>query len=185
MSESTQTSVIVTMLVISILLVAIWAFVRWRRSQNTELQRLLRTVSQEALINFFIPDGAGGEIHIDHLLLTQHGLMLLETKDIQGDVFAGDRMDTWSANHQGTRFTFNNPIPMLQARSAAVSSLVPGVPLESRVVFINQATFPKGHPATVSTVATLIEEYSSVDAAEDQTDFSDHWQTIKSAAVFA
>lgn len=144
----------------------------------------MRAVSSDALINFIIPDGEGGEIHIDHLLLTTQGLMLLETKDVQGAVFAGDRMNTWSATHEGARFTFNNPIPTLQERTAALSLLAPGAPIESRVLFINEATFPKGHPAAVSTVPLLISEYSSASAVEKPDDLSSHWQTIKAAATF-
>lgn len=182
----TKTELItVAILAIAALVIAVWLFARWRRSINKELQRLLRTVSSDTLVNFIIPDGTGGEIHIDHLLLTPYGLMVLDTKDMQGTVFAGDRMDTWSATHHGARFTFNNPIPMLQERAAAISLLAPGVPIESRVLFINEATFPKGHPPAVATVPALIEEYCSVDSSGESLDFSEHWQTIKSKAAFA
>jgi len=147
------------------------------------MQSLLRTVAVETLTDFIVPDGAGGEIHIDHLLLTPHGLILLETKDMQGAVFAGDRMDTWSANHDGERLTFDNPIPSLYERAAAISLLAPSVPIEARVLFTNDVTFPKGHPEAVSTVATLLEEYRAVEARAERRDFSTHWRTIKSVAA--
>lgn len=161
------------------------AVVRRRRGRNRELQRLMRTVSDDALIDFIIPNGDGGEIHIDHLLLTGQGLILLDTKDMAGAVFAGDRMDTWSATHAGIRMTFSNPIPQLQDRAAAISLLVPNVPIDSRVLFINDATFPKGHPEQVSTVQALIDDYHRETEDQSAQDFSSAWQTIKAAAQTA
>lgn len=184
MTQTTLTTLAIATLVSAALVIGVWAFVRWRRSVNKDLKKLLHAVSSDTLVDFIIPNGTGGEIHIDHLLLTPHGLILLETKDMQGAVFAGDRMNTWSATLSGARLTFNNPIPMLQERAAAVSLLAPGVPIESRVLFVNEVTFPKGHPSVVSTVPALIEEYGSADLGEPH-DFSAHWQAIKSAATFA
>ncbi len=161
------------------------AMVRRRRGRNRELQRLMRTVSDDALIDFIIPNGDGGEIHIDHLLLTGQGLILLDTKDMAGAVFAGDRMDTWSATHAGIRMTFSNPIPQLQDRAAAISLLAPNVPIDSRVLFINDATFPKGHPEQVSTVQALIDDYHRETEDQSAQDFSSAWQTIKAAAQTA
>ena len=89
MTQSELTLLTVTVLLAAALLLAVWAVIRWRRSINRDLKKLLRAVSTDTLVDFVIPDGAGGEIHIDHLLLTPRGLMLLETKDMQGAVFAG------------------------------------------------------------------------------------------------
>jgi len=181
LTQSELTLLTVTVLLAAALLLAVWAVIRWRRSINRDLKKLLRAVSTDTLVDFVIPDGAGGEIHIDHLLLTPRGLMLLETKDMQGAVFAGDRMDLWSATFRGTRLTFNNPIPVLQERAAAISLLAPGVPIDCRVLFVSDATFPKGHPAVVSTIPALLDEYGSAGSDEPQ-DFNAHWQAIKSAA---
>lgn len=185
MSQLPLTTVVGATLAIIVVAIAILAFVLWRRARNKPLRKLMRTVSDDSLVNFVIPDGLGGHIHIDHLLLTAHGLLLLETRDTQGTIFAGDRMDLWSATHQGTRFTFDNPIPMMEQRSAAVSLLAPDVPIEARVLFIADATFPKGHPSAVSTVPGLIEEFRSLKSRGESHNFSRHWQTIKSAASSA
>ena len=179
MNATLIAAVLLTIVVIA--LATAWV-VRWRHGTNQELQRLVRTVSNDALIDFIIPDGTGGEIHIDHLLLTSHGFILLDTKDMSGSVFAGDRMDTWSATHAGIRMTFSNPIPPLQDRAAAISLLAPNVPIESRVLFINDATFPKGHPEQVSTVQALIDDYQQMIDGHSEGDFQDQWMSIKTAA---
>lgn len=183
MTQAGLAMIAVMVLAISAVAIAIWAFRRWRGSADRDLHRVLRTMSSDMLVDFVIPDGVGGEIHIDHLLLTPHGLILLETKDMQGAVFAGDRMDTWSATYRGERLTFNNPISMLQERAAAITRMAPGVPIESRVLFTNEATFPKGHPPAVATVSGLIEEYRSVELRDERHDFSAQWEMIESAAA--
>jgi nuclease-like protein len=178
-----MTAVIVAVLGVLVLALGVWFYIRWRRSPGRALQRLVRSVSLDTLTNFYIPDGAGGEIHIDQLLLTPYGLMLLETKDMQGTVFAGERMDSWSATHNGARITFDNPIPMLQERAVAISLLAPGIPIESRVLFTDQAIFPKGHPAAVATLDSLKAELDTLNPDPEVQNLDGAWQAIRAAAV--
>ncbi len=161
-----------------------WAIIRWRRLHKDTLRRRLRDISHDVLVNFFVPDGNGGEIHIDHLLLTDRGLVLLETNDLSGAVFAGNRLDTWSAVSAIGRTTFENPISRLQDRTAAISFLAPGVPVAAKVLFVNEATFPKGHPASVVTIPVLLEEYASDAAGAEVRMFNKQWGAIKAAATF-
>ncbi len=183
MTQTELLTIAVGILLILALVVGLLALARWRRATNKGLQSLIQTVSRDCLVDIIIPDGAGGQIHIDHLLLTPHGLMLLETKDMQGAVFAGERMNTWTATHGGVRLAFDNPISTLQERAAAVGLLAPGVPIAPRVLFVNEVTFPKGHPPNVSTVSSLIEEYRSIDTSDEPSDLHEHWRTIKSAVM--
>ncbi|MDA1075514.1 MAG: NERD domain-containing protein [Proteobacteria bacterium] len=178
MNESTLTTFAGAVLAIILLVVALWLFVRWRRNANNDFKRLIRLVSIDRLENVVIPDGVGGEIHLDHLLLTPHGLLLLETRDTQGAIFAGDRLDIWTATSDTARVTFDNPIPILQERAAAIGFLVTGVPIEARVLFVNQVTFPKGHPAEVSTISALMDEYASIRPGTRPRDFSEQWRTL-------
>ncbi|NKC01726.1 MAG: hypothetical protein GKR90_24945 [Pseudomonadales bacterium] len=172
------------LLLIITLVGVVWGMVRWRRLRSKDLRRRLRDISRDVLADFFVPDGNGGEIHIDHLLLTEQGLVLLETKDVSGTVFAGDRLDTWSATSEIGRVAFDNPIPRLQDRMAAISFLAPGVPIASKVLFVNEATFPKGHPTSVVTIPTLLDEYASEGAEPEVSVFNEQWDAIKAAATF-
>ncbi len=165
----------------------IWLF-RRHRSAPRQIHRLIRSISLEALIDVVIPDGMSGEIHIDHLLLTPRGLLLLEFKDLHGAVFAGDKLDLWSAGTPGSRFTFENPLPHMQERAAAVACLAPGIPIEFRVVFTGAATFPKGHPDTVTTLDALLSEYQPVRANRDRAqlgEIASQWERVKAAAADA
>ena len=146
----------------------------------TELQRLVREISHESLVNVFLPDGLGGEIHIDHVLLTPKGILVLDTKDVSGTVFAGDRLEEWSANTAEGRVAFANPLPQLQDRVSAIRQLVPGTPIEAKILFIDEVSFPKGHPESVSTIAEVRE--GTDELVENSGLFTSAWETITGSA---
>jgi len=169
---------LLTLIVIGVLVVVV---IRRRRANARGLKPLIRSLAHDALINIVISDGNQGEIYIDHLLLTHRGLLLLDTIDAAGNVFAGDRMDTWSATHKGNRINFRNPIPTLADRVSAVKVLAPTVPIESFVVFTADVQFPKGHPENVTTVANLLETVPP-DPPTPSEDYNTQWAAIKAAA---
>lgn len=169
---------LVTLIVIGVLVMLV---IRRRRANARGLQPLIRNLAQDALTNIVISDGNQGEIYIDHLLLTHRGLLLLDTIDAAGNVFAGDRMDTWSATHKGNRINFRNPIPALADRASAVKVLAPTVPIESFIVFTANVQFPKGHPENVTTVADLLDTVPPDPPAASE-EFTTQWAAIKAAA---
>ena len=163
------------------LVVALLGWLIYRKwFRLTELQRLVRDISHESLVNVFLPDGLGGEIHIDHVLLTPKGILVLDTKDVSGTIFAGDRLDEWSANAADGRVAFDNPLPQLQDRVSAIRQLVPGTPIEAKVLFTDEVTFPKGHPQAVSTIAELRE--AGGELPENSGLFESAWETIAGSA---
>ena len=98
----------------------------------------------EAAHQVLVPDGMGGFIHIDHLLLTPRGVLVLDTRRVAGLIFGGDQMSDWTVMGRGRRFTFDNPQPALYDRIAAVKALVGDVPVEGRLLFSNVGKFTKG-----------------------------------------
>ena len=177
-------SVVVVLIVVAVVVVGLWWGLR-ERSSRRDLIRAIQKVSHDSLADILIPDGLGGEIYIDHLLLTPRGLVVLDVKDVQGSVFAGERLDLWSATSSQGRVEFDNPLPTLQDRTAALNQLLPGVPIETRVVFQQSVSFPKGHPDNVRTLENFVAEYESVSAHEDGGDYGGHWETLKSAATYS
>jgi len=91
----------------------------------------------------------GGFIHIDHLLLTPRGVLVLDTRRVAGLIFGGDQMSDWTVIGGGRRYTFDNPQPALYDRIAAVKALVGEVPVEGRLLFSNVGKFTKGIPKWV------------------------------------
>jgi len=116
-----------------VLLLLLWRWYRRRRAQSL----LLATVTggaYEYLRDVLVPDGQGGTLHIDFLLLTTRGCVVLDMRNIAGNIFGGDQMTAWTVMHRALRYTFANPQTGLYDRIAAVRAVVDELPVEGRVV---------------------------------------------------
>ncbi len=120
-----------------------------RHSRRKSLIARLGRIAYQAAHQVLVPDGMGGFIHVDHLLLTPRGILVLDTRRVAGLIFGGDQMSEWTVMARGRRFTFDNPQPALYDRIAAVKALVGEFPVEGRLVFSNQGKFTKGMPKYV------------------------------------
>ncbi len=127
------------------LLLLFWRWYRRRRARAA----LLAAVTGGALEyhrDVLVPDGQGGVMHIDFLLLTTRGCVIVDMRDIAGNIFGGDQMTEWTVMHRAQRYTFPNPQAGLYDRIAAVRALAVDLPVEGRVVFSSRGSFPKGLP---------------------------------------
>ena len=136
-----------------------------RRARRRALLARLERVAYEGVHQVLVPDGMGGFIHIDHLLLTPRGVLLLDTRRVAGLIFGGDQMSDWTVMGRGRRYTFDNPQPALYDRIAAVKALVGDVPVEGRLLFSNLGRFTKGKPKYVVMLDGIEVEFPAVDRA--------------------
>src|SRR5271170_4169857 len=120
-----------------------------RRARRRRLLARLERIAMRAAHQVLVPDGMGGFIHIDHLLLTPRGILVLDTRRVAGLIFGGDQMSDWTVMGRGHRYTFDNPQPALYDRIAAVKAIVGDVPVEGRLLFSNVGKFTKGIPKWV------------------------------------
>src|SRR5580692_263182 len=134
-----------------------------RRARRRALLARLERVAFESVHQVLVPDGMGGFIHIDHLLLTPRGVLVLDTRRIAGLIFGGDQMSDWTVMGRGRRFTFDNPQPALYDRIAAVKALVGEFPVEGRLLFSNLGKFTKGKPKYVMMLDGIEVEFPPVD----------------------
>lgn len=172
-----------------------WALVVvWRRFYGSTWM-VLRRISKERLADVVIPDGVDGEIHLDHLLLTPKGLLVLELRNASGALFAGERLDEWRVMDGRRRFTFRNPLPPLEARVRSVDLLAAGVPVIGRVAIVGEVSFAGGRPDHVTTIAELACEFTeAAEPAEPEAfpeegagesgtlTIADAWQRVVAAA---
>lgn len=133
-----------------------------RRARRKSLLARLERVGYESVHQVLVPDGMGGYIHIDHLLLTPRGILILDTRRVAGLIFGGDQMSDWTVIGRH-RFTFDNPQPALYNRIAAVKALVGEVPVEGRLLFSNLGKFTKGKPKYVMMLDGIEVEFPPVD----------------------
>ena len=158
----------------------------WLRATavSRDVSRTLRTISDRLIRDVVVPDGVGGFVPVDALVLRDRKLYVLDIRDVEGAVFGSEKMDIWTAMGR-RRHQFNNPIRPMHDRLAAVKYLVPGIETSSRILFTSRGHFPKGRPDGV----LLLEEFAQpllrpklkkpveLDAATQET-----WNTICEAA---
>jgi hypothetical protein len=156
----------------------------WGRKRGPEIAAALEDVAIERLTNVLLPDGMGGHIQIEHLLLTGQGLVVIDAKSFGGTIFASERMAEWTVIGTKGRFTFPNPLGTLYDRVAALRQLVRDVPVAGYVLFGGAADFSKGRPRDVLSTAELLVRYRRPDKADLErllVAFAPHWDRVKAA----
>src|SRR4030095_3665882 len=94
------TQVQFAVLVIGVAAVAFLGFFGGRAwmLRRRDARRVARVTSgaAEYLRNVLVPDGNGGDFHLDFVLLTSRGVVVIDMRDIVGLVFGGDQMTDWT-----------------------------------------------------------------------------------------
>jgi hypothetical protein len=162
-----------------------WAW-RWYRRYRARkaLHATVTAGCADHLMDSLVPDGMGGSFHIDFLLLTLRGVVVIDLRDVTGNVFGGDQMAEWTVMDGARRFTFTNPQSALYDRIAAVKALAGDVPVEGRIVFTRRARFPKGLPKWTLMLDALRAEFPAGDFESPQDTiarFGEGWRSLRNA----
>ena len=169
-----------------VVLLVVWLVYRRFFAGGNSLEKALADIGYQRIEALVIPSADEGEIQVDQLLLTSHGLLILEVKDVQGAVFGSDKMQDWTVIAEDRRYTFPNPQPALYDRIAAVRQIVRQVPVAGRVVFLDGAEFTKGTPSLVCDIEQLVADFGESDksAAKFKIEaFKPHWELIQKEAT--
>jgi hypothetical protein len=155
-----------------------------RRAAVRRLHQGIVSVSVEYLHNVLVPDGNGAAMHVDYLLLTSRGVVVVDLRDVRGNIFGGDQMTDWTVMSGAMRATFQNPQHALYDRVAAVRAFAGEMPVEGRILFTRRARFPKGLPRWTMSVDSLLSEFPTADsdAARAWVErYRGDWQSVVAA----
>ena len=97
----------------------LWRWYRQRRARRA-LVAAVAAVGSDHLVDVLVPDGMGSSFHLDFVLRTPRGAVVLDLRDVRGNVFGGDQMNEWTVMDGPQRYTFVNPQSSLYDRIAAV-----------------------------------------------------------------
>ena len=155
---------------------------RWDQRRRMRAARSLAVTSCgfDHLRDVLVPDGQGSALHVDFLLLTARGVIVIDLRDIAGNIFGGDQMRAWTVMHRAQRYTFDNPQTGLYDRIAAVRALAQGLPVDGRIVFTGRGHFPKGLPRYTLMLDSLPSEFPVSDR-ESMRSLLDRWMPAWSA----
>jgi hypothetical protein len=174
------------MIVLGVIAVAFIAFFGGRTyfARRRDARRVAKVTAGSAdyLRNVLVPDGNGGDFHLDFVLLTSRGVVVIDMRDIVGIVFGGDQMTDWTLMNGAQRSTFVNPQSGLYDRIASVKAIAGETPVEGRIVFTKRAKFPKGQPRFTVSLESVASEFPKLGAAELEVAVSRYrpgWERIK------
>ena len=166
-------------------IIVVFIFFIRRRSVSNPLTDLIKEISIESLSDIVLLDDMDGEIHIEHLLLTIRGLVILDVKTSAGTVFGGNQMDEWTILTGQERISIQNPQEALYNRITALRLLVRDIPILGHILFIQGADFSRGRPGDVILPEELLNRYKKPNRQELERvmeAFSPYWQVICSSA---
>jgi len=136
----------------------IWFFVK--RNQRSSFYNAIKTISSEHKKGIVVPDGLDGFIELGYLLLTPHGLLVIEYRELKGTIFPGENLEQWPVMHDGQRNSITNPYQALRHRLTAVKALVKDVPVSGVLVFPDEIEFGNSPPEDVIRVSELYKRYA-------------------------
>jgi len=155
----------VALLCVAALLGGLFYVWRWDQRRRMRAARAFAVSSCgfDHLRDVLVPDGQGSALHVDFLLLTARGVIVIDLRDVAGNIFGGDQMSAWTVMHRAQRYTFDNPQTGLYDRIAAVRALAHGLPVDGRIVFTGRGRFPKGLPRHTLMLDSLPSEFPVAD----------------------
>lgn len=159
-----------------------WAWTAYRQySARKALIGAVTAAGSDHHADVLVPDGMGGWFHLDFVLLTPAAILVIDMRDVGGNIFGGDQMTEWTVMDGAQRFTFANPQGALYDRIAAVKAIAGEVPVEGRIVFTRRGKFPKGLPKWTLMVDSLKSEFPAV--VEHGNRFQEEWMKLKEAVA--
>ena len=150
-------------------------------STQQRINRALDAIAHDRLDDIFLSDGMGGYIHIDSLLLTNRGLIVVDIKNVAGKLFGAEKMDEWVVMDGKRRHGFRNPLGDLHDRVATVKSHAHDVNVEGYVVFTDEGEFTKGIPAETVMLSDLV-EFVGAKGDDYPQAFDDRWRHLQGIA---
>lgn len=144
----------------------------------------LDSCTYRALHNGYLPNGARGWTEIDHLLLTEEGILVVETKTLTGQIFGRQSEPQWTRKLGQRTIKIPNPLRQNYGHVQAVRFLVGStVPVSGQVVLTGSATFPKGMPDGVVSRADFLKALKAgFTGTQPATTRVSAWESLENAA---
>jgi hypothetical protein len=100
--------------------------------------------------NVTIPT-SNGTTQIDHIIVSQHGIFVVETKNIEGWIFGDAKSPAWTQSLFGKKFKFQNPLHQNYRHIKTLSEFlsIEEDKFHSLVMFTSDCTFKNELPSNV------------------------------------
>lgn len=176
----TQNASILLIVAIFTVIILVLLLINNRKvSPSRQMATILKPYILDEIKDIIVPDGIGGLLEIEHLILMEQGLLLIETYPMSGNMFGAETIDQWTQLIDGRSYKFANPLRHIRTSRQALMILAPNTPIFCRVVFNADSIFPKGKPDEVSVLSSLSDDLLNIQSSTVKMDQSSKvWQRI-------
>lgn len=125
---------------------------------SSKLGKLINQLEGARIFHDLVLKTPDGSTQIDHLVLSTTGIFVIETKNMSGWIFGGDKQRRWTQTIYKRKSKFQNPIHQNYKHVKAVQSLL-STDLRvmfNLVVFVGDAKFKTSMPANVLKIKELL-----------------------------
>ena len=159
-----------------------WLPRRRGRAGERAVSRRLRHMFTDVADALVIPGDHGVLAQIDHLVLTPKGLLVIETRHHAGTILGHSQDAAWTQTIGRVCQRLQNPLRQNHAHARAVAALAPGVPVHARVVFLDDARFPKGLPPRVVLLSRLRQTLAPLSGGDIPPSYREGWELVLAQA---
>lgn len=105
----------------------------------------------QSIHNVILPV-SDGTTQIDHVIVSRYGIFVIETKNMRGWIYGGEKQSQWTQRFYKQSFQFQNPLRQNYKHVKALQSLldIPEDTVHSVVVFTGENTFKTPMPENVT-----------------------------------
>lgn len=174
-----NTSILLIVAIFTVIVLILILIDNRKVSAKRQMATILKPYIVDEIKDIIIPDGIGGLLEIEHLILMKQGLLLIETYPMSGNMFGAETIDQWTQLIGGRSYKFANPLRHIRTSRQALMILAPNIPIFCRVVFNADSIFPKGKPDEVSVLSSLSDDLLNLPSSTVKMEQSSEvWQRI-------
>jgi len=148
----------------------------WRESRN--INRVAKRLGARMRRDVRLPDGMGGEISIDFLVLATDAILVIGVKRYDGLIYGSARIDEWTQSIRRRSYKFPNPDTYLLQQIGAVRLIVPKTPVRGLHLFTDSAVFPKDKPSNVLQAQDLLGSFHRPRLKDIPADLQTAWTQL-------
>lgn len=129
---------------------------------NLMFKLFLPSKEYRLLKNITLPT-EDGTTQIDHILVSEYGIFVVETKNIRGEISGSDYGKNWVCLTGSNKYTFNNPLRQNHKHTKTLEDMfsVSGSCIHSVVVFVGEGGFLCEMPPNVTYRGDVINHIKS------------------------
>lgn len=146
-----------------------------------KINKAIQKIGSQYLKQVILPDGMGGSIFLDYVVLAQNSITLVILKKFRGTIFCADNIDQWTQLVGNKSYKFPNILQQLDSDISSVKMLAKDVEVTGLVIFPSDCDFPKGRPEQVKKINEL--EKTGVDKQLHSEKLLNAWYKLKDSTI--